>query len=118
MSASDDLVPFVRDALLAGRSRTGIAETLHRAGWTREQTEAALGAFAEIDYPVPVPRPKPYLSAKEAFWYLVLFTALYLSAFNLGVLLFQLIDLAFSQSEIGPHAAGAHCFLLAPKRAR
>ena len=95
MSAPDSLVPFVRDALLAGRSRPDIAATLRRAGWTAEQTDAALGAFAEIDYPVPVPRPKPYLSAKEAFWYLVLFTTLYLSALYLGTLLFQLVNLAF-----------------------
>ena len=37
---------------------------------------------------------QPYLSAKEAFWYLVLFTTLYLSAIYLGTLLFQLINLA------------------------
>lgn len=94
MPAPDDLVPFVRDALLAGRSRDDIADVLRRAGWTREQTDAALRAFADVDYPVPVPRPKPYLSAKEAFWYLVLFTTLYLSAIYLGTLLFQLINLA------------------------
>ncbi len=95
MSAPDDLVPFVRDALLAGRSRDDIAATLRQAGWTHEQTDAALNAFADVDYPVPVPRPKPYLSAKEAFWYLVLFTTLYLSAIYLGTLLFQLINLGF-----------------------
>ncbi len=107
MSASDDLVAFVRDALLAGRSRPDIAETLQRAGWTREQTDAALGAFAEIAYPVPVPRPKPYLSPKEAFWYLVLFTALYLSAFNLGVLLFQLVNLAVPDPADAAYATEA-----------
>jgi hypothetical protein len=94
MSAPDELVPFVREALLAGRSRDDVAAVLRRAGWTREQVDAALGAFADVDYPIPVPRPKPYLSAKEAFWYLVLFTTLYLSAIYLGVLLFQLINLA------------------------
>ena len=95
MSAPDDLIPFVRDALLAGRSRDDIAATLRQAGWTHEQTDAALAAFAEIDYPVPVPRPKPYLSAKEAFWYLVLFTSLYLTALYLGILLSEFINLAF-----------------------
>ena len=94
MSSPDALVPFVRDALVAGRSRADIAATLRQAGWTEEQTAAALGAFADLDYPVPVPRPKPYLSAKEAFWYLVLFTTLYLWTVYLGTLLFQLINLA------------------------
>ena len=94
MSSPDALVPFVRDALVAGRSRADIAATLRQAGWTEEQTAAALGAFADLDYPLPVPRPKPYLSAKEAFWYLVLFTTLYLWTVYLGTLLFQLINLA------------------------
>jgi hypothetical protein len=104
MAAPDDLIPFVREALLAGRSRADIAATLRQAGWTDEQTAAALGAFADIDYPVPVPRPKPYLSAKEAFWYLVLFTTLYLSAVYLGTLLFQLINLAFPDATDSGYA--------------
>ncbi|MEO6462133.1 MAG: DUF5671 domain-containing protein, partial [Candidatus Eisenbacteria bacterium] len=53
------------------------------------------GAYADVAFPVPVPRPRPYLSARDAFLYLVLFTALYISAFNLGALLFTLIDRAF-----------------------
>jgi hypothetical protein len=94
MAAPDDLTPFVREALLLGRSRDDIADALRRAGWTIEQTDAALRTFADVDYPIPVPRPKPSLSAKEAFWYLVLFTSLYLTAIYLGTLLFQLINLA------------------------
>jgi hypothetical protein len=94
MAAPDDLTPFVREALLLGRSRDDIADALRRAGWTHEQTDAALRTFADVDYPIPVPRPKPSLSAKEAFWYLVLFTTLYLSAIYLGTLLFQFINLA------------------------
>ena len=53
-----------------------IAEALLRAGWDRREVAGALGAFAEIDFPVPVPRPRPYLSAREAFIYLVLFSTL------------------------------------------
>ena len=94
MSAPDDLTPFVREALLLGRSRDDIADALHRASWTHEQIDAALRTFADVDYPIPVPRPRPSLSAKEAFWYLVLFTTLYLSAIYLGTLLFQFINLA------------------------
>ncbi|GIS69659.1 MAG: hypothetical protein CM1200mP9_04800 [Gammaproteobacteria bacterium] len=33
---------------------------------------------------VPVPTPKPQLLARDAFLYLVMFTALYVSGFNLG----------------------------------
>jgi Domain of unknown function (DUF5671) len=95
MAVSDDLVVFVRDALARGQSREQIAGALQKAGWTREQTQAALRAFAEIDFPVPVPRARPYLSAREAFMYLVLFATLYTSAYNLGSLLFDLINLRF-----------------------
>lgn len=56
---------------------------------------AALGAFADVDFPVPVPRPRPSLTARNSFLYLTLFTALYISAYNLGSLLFQLINTAF-----------------------
>ncbi|TSA49414.1 hypothetical protein D4R47_03875, partial [archaeon] len=46
-------------------------------------------------FPIPVPRPKLYLSAREAFMYLVLFTTLYLTTFNFGRLIFQFVNLAF-----------------------
>ncbi|MEM6785668.1 MAG: DUF5671 domain-containing protein [Bacteroidota bacterium] len=95
MSEPNALARFVRDALTLGRDRDDIAATLRAAGWDREQIDAALRAFADVAYPIPVPRPKPYLSAKEAFWYLVLFTTLYLWAFFFGALLFDLIDVAF-----------------------
>ena len=60
----------------------------------------ALAGFAPIDFPIPVPRPKPRLDAREAFLYLVLFTTLYVSAYNLGGLLFNFIDLAFPDSAV------------------
>jgi hypothetical protein len=61
-----------------------------------------MGEFADVQFPVPVPRPKPYLSAREAFVYLVLFSTLYVSAFSLGNLLFQLINRAFPDPSIDP----------------
>jgi hypothetical protein len=48
-----------------------------------------------VEFAVPVPRPRPYLSARDAFVYLVLFTTLYLNAYHFGSLLFQLINRAF-----------------------
>jgi hypothetical protein len=42
-----------------------------------------------------VPRPRPYLDAREAFLYLVLFSTLYVSAYHLGSLLFEIINTAF-----------------------
>jgi hypothetical protein len=94
-SGTQDLEQFVRDALARGCSRQDIDKALTDAGWTVEQIRSALTAYADVDFAIPVPRPRPYLSAREAFLYLVLFTTLYLSAYHLGSLLFELINRAF-----------------------
>jgi hypothetical protein len=92
--ATRDLELFVREALAAGQSRPAIEAALAQAGWPREQVDDALGAYADVAFPVPVPKPRPYLSAREAFLYLVLFATLYISAYHLGSLLFDLLDRA------------------------
>lgn len=71
MAAGDELLDFVRDALGRGVSRTQIEEALRRGGWTTDQIRGALTAYAEVDFPIPVPRARPYLSAREAFIYFV-----------------------------------------------
>ena len=96
MAISEELLNFVRNALARGLSRAEIEDALLKAGWRTDQVQSALGAFAQVDeFPIPVPKPKPYLSAREAFMYLVLFTTLYLTTFNLGRLIFQFINLGF-----------------------
>lgn len=95
MAVSDELIVFVREALLRGHSRPQVEDALKRAGWNVEQVNGALAAFAAVDFPVPVPRPRPSLSAREAFVYLLLFTTLYIVAFHLGNLLFQFVERAF-----------------------
>lgn len=93
-SATQDLDLFVREALAKGETREAIGDALAAAGWPPEQTRSALNVYAEVAFPVPVPKPRPYLSAREAFLYLTLFTTLYLSAYHLGSLLFRLIEQA------------------------
>lgn len=94
MGVSEELTRFVRTSLERGVERERIEAVLLAAGWREERVEEALGAFAESDFAVPVPRPRAYLSPREAFLYLLLFTTLYISAFNLGGLLFELIEAA------------------------
>lgn len=92
--ATRDLELFVREALAAGQPRPAIEAALAQAGWPPEQVRDALDAYADVAFPVPVPRPRPYLSAREAFLYLVLFATLYVSAYHLGSLLFDLLNRA------------------------
>lgn len=92
---TDDLSTFVREALAREIPRERIEAALTEAGWPREKVARALRGFAEVDFPLPVPRPEPYLSAREAFLYLLLFSTLFLSAFHFGAILFELIEKAF-----------------------
>src|SRR5688572_20092081 len=95
MGIDDELVGFVRESLGRGLSRAEIEAVLLRAGWDAAQVSAALGAFAAETFPVPVPRPRVSLSARDAFLYLVLFSTLYMSALNFGGLVFDLINRVF-----------------------
>jgi hypothetical protein len=87
-----DITAFVKEALEKKIPRAEISAALTRAGWSAEEAQTALSAFAEIDFPLPVPRRKPYLSAREAFIYLLLFFCLYLSAISVGTLLFHFVN--------------------------
>lgn len=95
MAVNEELLSFVKDALSRDLPRAEIEDVLLRAGWKADQVVHALSAFAPVEFPIPVPRPRLYLSAREAFMYLVLFTTLYLTTFNLGRLVFQFINLGF-----------------------
>lgn len=95
MAVSNELTDFVRTALERGLARAQIAEALAAAGWKTDQVNAAIAAFAAVDFPIPVPRPRPSLSAREAFIYLLLFTTLYIVAYHLGSLVFDFINQAF-----------------------
>lgn len=101
---TQDLELFVRDALVRGETRPAIEAALADAGWPPEQVRAALAGWADVAFAVPVPKPRPYLSPREAFLYLVLFATLYLSAWHLGSLLFDLINAALPDPADPPYA--------------
>jgi hypothetical protein len=106
-SGTQELELFVREALARGCAREDVERAMLAAGWTNEQARSALAAYAAVDFPVPVPRPRPYLSAREAFLYLVLFSTLYLSAYNLGSLLFDFINRAFPDPAVQEYGRSA-----------
>lgn len=96
-SATQELDVFVRESLARGVPRQTIEDALDSAGWPAAQTRSALQGYADVEFPVPVPvpMPRPYLSPREAFLYLIMFATLYLAAWNLGSLLFELINRAW-----------------------
>ena len=107
-SATQELDLFVRDALASGIDKPAIEQALAAAGWPPAQTRSVLNGYADLQFPVPVPKPRPYLSAREAFLYLVLFATLYLAAWNLGSLLFELINRAWPDpADVGYGRRGA-----------
>jgi hypothetical protein len=93
--ADSRLSDFIEAALSAGKSRDEIAAALGAAGWSPEQIADGMRFFADVPFAVPVPKPHAHLSAREAFLYLLMFGTLYVSAYQLGSLLFDFINLAF-----------------------
>ena len=92
---NNQLYSFVKESLQRGLDRAAIRDAVLQAGWQEEEVRSVLSSFAEIDFPVPVPRPKPYLQAREACLYLVSFITLYISAVSFGTLIFGFINRAF-----------------------
>ena len=90
----DELTRFLREALARGVPRAEIEAMLLAAGWHSEQVRKAMSGFADVAFPIPVPRPVHHLSAGEAFLYLVLFAALGTSAFSAAEVFFNLIEFA------------------------
>ena len=105
MSSHDDLHGFVRDALSRGIPRAEVETVLTRSGWGPPQVRAALAEFADVAFPIPVPKPRPYLDARDAFLYVVLFTTLYISAYNLGALIFEFINRTFPDPAFSARSA-------------
>lgn len=92
--AEAPLKEFVKLSLQAGATREATRDILLQAGWPADQVQDALGEYAELDFLVPVPKPRTHVSARDAFFYLVMFSMLYLSVFHLGGLLFVFVDMA------------------------
>lgn len=107
-SATTEMRDFVRSALERGQTREAIEQALLGAGWPPAQVRTALAAFANSDFPVPVPRPQSHVSARDTFIYLTLFAMLYLAAYHFGKLLFNLIEIWVPDATESTYVAGRH----------
>ena len=90
-----ELYTFVKDSLENGLGRASITQVLVQAKWSEAEIKGVLGASADVDLLLPVPRPRANLQAQEVFLYLVSSIALYTTAFFFGSLIFGFIDIAF-----------------------
>lgn len=94
MSAAEQLSDFVRRALAGRHDSARIRAALQQAGWTAPEIESAMSAWQDGGGLPPVPRPRPYVSAREAMLYALLMIALVLVCFHVLSLGFQVIDRA------------------------
>ena len=83
---------FMKSATTAGKTPDAIKSALAKAHWTEDEIKDALNAYTDGGIGIPVPVRKPYVSAREAFMYLVMFVTLYICAFSFGTILFQFVN--------------------------
>jgi hypothetical protein len=92
VAAADQLSDFVRHAMAGGHDAASIRAALGQAGWTASEIDQALTAWHPGGSLPPVPRPRAYVSAREAMLYALLMIALVLVCFHVLRLGFQVID--------------------------
>lgn len=95
MTLDPDLSHFVRDALQRGLSPDETRAALAQAGWADPEIDAALSGWMLVEGAGPVPRPVRSSSARDAFFYALLFIVFGAIAGNVLVLWFGQINLHF-----------------------
>ncbi|MDO5642473.1 MAG: DUF5671 domain-containing protein [Paracoccus sp. (in: a-proteobacteria)] len=104
MRPSEPISEFVRAALQSGRDPAEVEAALAQAGWSEQERSAALGAWMTQPGGLPpVPRPQPYVSAREALIYGLLFITLVAVAWNLCDLGFRLVDRLLPDGDYPPY---------------
>lgn len=102
MRPADQLSQFVREGLRAGHTPQELRAALTHAGWSAHEIDDALDAWADDGLRLPVPRPRPYVSAREAMLYGLMFVTLLAVTWHLVQLSFGLIDMWLADPAGGP----------------
>ncbi len=106
MKPADQLLEFVRDAMVQGGSHDQIAQALADAGWSPPEIAEALHGWQAAPGLPPVPRPRRYASATEALLYGLLFFSLVTVAWNLCDLGMEMLDQLIPDPGEGRHDRG------------
>ena len=93
MRPAEQLSLFVHDGLRAGHSPQELRDALTQAGWSEHEIDDALASWSEGALRLPVPRPRPYVSAREAMLYGLMFVTLLAVTWHLVQLSFGLIEI-------------------------
>ena len=101
MAVSKELSRFVRDALVAGKSRDEISQALIDSGWSSSEVTDALDAWTATPFATPVPRPQSTVSARDFFIYALSFGVMISGAIYLVQLFHALIDLWLDGRDYG-----------------
>ncbi len=92
MAGRKDLSDIVHAAFAAGANAEAVRGTLAGAGWSAGEIDRARADWAPSPLGPPVPQPRPYVSAREAFLYALMALSLLIVTVNLTQLVFALID--------------------------
>ncbi len=92
MAKTDELEDFIKLAVAKGESLSRIESVLLESGWDTERVTASVGRYVEADFPVPVPKPRPFVSARLFFMHFFYFILLYLVTYNAVSILFSALD--------------------------
>ncbi|MDO5603938.1 MAG: DUF5671 domain-containing protein [Paracoccus sp. (in: a-proteobacteria)] len=95
----EQLIQMTGRALESGRSKAEIDAALAHAGWPEHARKGALAAWVEAPGMPPIPTPRPYIPAREAFFFGLLFLVLCCLCWNLARAGFILIDVTFPDGD-------------------
>lgn len=92
MRPGEQISEFIREGLVQGSPPEVIRAGLDQAGWSRTEIDEAMGGWLSLPGLPPVPRPRPYVSARDALLYGLLFVSVGLLIWHIGVIGFELIE--------------------------
>jgi len=93
MSRDNRVAEFIQKSLDAGIPVPSFVGLLNARGWTEKQAYSALADHYQRETGIEVPpRPGSGASARDAFFYLLIFSTLAVWTLSLGCLAFSLID--------------------------